>query len=186
MNRLSLALVHYPVVDKNDQLYTTAITNMDVHDIARSCKTFGLDQYYLITPIKAQQELASTIKNFWINGSGKDRNRDRTQAMDLISINENIESAIMNEEKLVKEKPLIISTSAKECFNKKTISYQRGQELIAQHKSVMLIFGTGYGLASSVLENSDYLLEPIYGHEGYNHLSVRSAVAIILDRLCSR
>jgi hypothetical protein len=33
------------------------------------------------------------------------------------------------------------------------------------------------------MEQADYILEPIYGPGEYNHLSVRSAVAIILDRL---
>jgi hypothetical protein len=30
-----LALLHYPVYDKNHQVVTTAVTNMDIHDIAR-------------------------------------------------------------------------------------------------------------------------------------------------------
>jgi hypothetical protein len=42
---------------------------------------------------------------------------------------------------------------------------------------------TGYGLADTVLEQADALLEPIRGRDGYNHLSVRSAAAILFDRL---
>jgi len=37
-------------------------------------------------------------------------------------------------------------------------------------------------LTKEVKDDSDYVLAPIEG-KGYNHLSVRSAVAIILDRL---
>jgi hypothetical protein len=45
-----------------------------------------------------------------------------------------------------------------------------------------ILFGTGWGLTREVKDSSDYILAPIEG-KGYNHLSVRSAVAIILDRL---
>jgi len=48
------------------------------------------------------------------------------------------------------------------------------------------MFGTGFGLASEVLDKADYILDPITGVNGYNHLPVRSAVAIILDRLIAK
>lgn len=185
MNRLSIALLHYPVVDRHDKLYTTAITNIDVHDIARSSRTFGLSQYYLVTPISAQRELANTISSFWIDGSGKDRNRDRTSAMDLVNVQSDFQGCIDREYELTGEKPLLIATSAKVC-EKRTIDYQKGRALIEQHKSTILIFGTGYGLAPSIVDQAEFLLEPIYGPDDYNHLSVRSAAAIILDRLRSR
>jgi hypothetical protein len=47
----------------------------------------------------------------------------------------------------------------------------------------LLVLGTGYGLADEMLERCDLLLEPIQGDDEYNHLSVRAAAAIILDRL---
>jgi hypothetical protein len=182
MNRLSISLLHHPVVDRHEQLYTTAITNIDVHDIARSACTYGLNQYYLVTPILAQRELANTIATFWIDGSGKERNRDRTRAMKLIDIQSDLESCIEREKQLTGINPLLLATSAKVCC-KKTIDYSTGQKLLNESKNVMLIFGTGYGLAPQIVERADFLLEPINGMDGYNHLSVRSAVAIILDRL---
>ena len=47
----------------------------------------------------------------------------------------------------------------------------------------LLIFGTGWGLTETVFSRADVVLEPVRGPGSYNHLSVRSAVAIILDRL---
>jgi len=44
-------------------------------------------------------------------------------------------------------------------------------------------FGTGRGRAREVLQESDYILAPIEGVLDYNHLSVRSAAAIVLDRM---
>lgn len=185
MNRVSFALLHHPVVDRFNQLYTTAITNMDVHDIARSACTYGLDQYYVVSPILAQRELASTMASFWVEGGGRKRNEDRAQAMNLVRVEESLEQCIAHESKQCQEKPLLIATSAKLC-GEKTISYEKGRQLIAQSASTILIFGTGYGLAPEVIAQSNYVLEPIYGAHDYNHLSVRSAAAIILDRLHGR
>jgi hypothetical protein len=39
MADLYLALLHYPVYDKDHKIVTTSITNMDIHDIARSART---------------------------------------------------------------------------------------------------------------------------------------------------
>lgn len=185
MKRLSLALLHYPVVDRHDQLYTTAITNIDVHDIARSSCTYGLDQYYLVSPILAQRELGQSIAEFWISGSGHRRNKDRARAMGLVNIQSDFDACVAREQELIKKKPLLIATSAK-ISEHKTIRYAQGRELITQAESTILIFGTGYGLAPHILDQADYILEPIYGADDYNHLSVRSAAAIILDRLCAR
>ena len=48
---------------------------------------------------------------------------------------------------------------------------------------ILLLFGTGFGLTDEVMDSSYKILEPIRGNTKYNHLSVRSAVSIILDRL---
>ena len=50
-------------------------------------------------------------------------------------------------------------------------------------KPILLLFGTGYGMEQEHMNGFDYVLEPIYGPSDYNHLCVRSAAAIILDRL---
>lgn len=179
--RVSLALLHYPVLDKEGQLYTTAITNMDVHDIARSSCTYGLNNYYVVSPLSAQREMANTIANFWVSGGGVKRNKDRSEALELVSVQESLEDVLEYETSNF-SKPIVIATSAK-IFENKTISYAKGQEIISKSSNILLLFGTGYGLAPQVLDIADYVLEPIYGVKDYNHLSVRSAAAIILDRL---
>jgi hypothetical protein len=47
----------------------------------------------------------------------------------------------------------------------------------------LLLFGTGWGITDDVFSRADLFLEPIEGPTAYNHLSVRSAVSISLDRL---
>jgi hypothetical protein len=47
----------------------------------------------------------------------------------------------------------------------------------------LLLFGTGWGMTEEIFAVADLVLEPIRGCGDYNHLSVRSAVSIYLDRL---
>jgi hypothetical protein len=65
----------------------------------------------------------------------------------------------------------------------KSIAFGTLRKLLEDRNTpFFLLFGTGWGLTQEVKDSSDYVLAPIEGR-GYNHLSVRSAVAIILDRL---
>jgi hypothetical protein len=56
-------------------------------------------------------------------------------------------------------------------------------ELATTDAPVLLLFGTGWGLADSMIPEVSRVLTPIRGAPPWNHLSVRSAVAIVLDRL---
>jgi hypothetical protein len=47
-----LGLVHHPIKNKRGDVVTTSVTNLDIHDIARSARTFGFDGYYIITPVQ--------------------------------------------------------------------------------------------------------------------------------------
>ena len=51
MADLYVALLHHPVYDKNGAVVTTAVTNLDVHDIARLARTFGVRGFYVCTPV---------------------------------------------------------------------------------------------------------------------------------------
>ena len=83
--RVAIALVHYPCLDKHGGIYTTSITNMDVHDIARSSVTYGVDAFYVVTPVGAQQEMARSIIRYWEGDSGK-RSQDREGAFQVRSV----------------------------------------------------------------------------------------------------
>jgi hypothetical protein len=67
------------------------------------------------------------------------------------------------------------------------IGYGELRDLMAGEDSgaFLLVFGTGWGLSEEIMQGADYTLKPVSGYTGYNHLSVRSAAAIILDRLFS-
>ena len=64
------ALLHYPVLNKEGKTVVTAIANMDLHDIARTAKTFGVEKFYVINPVEAQRRLAGQIIGHWREGYG--------------------------------------------------------------------------------------------------------------------
>ncbi len=180
--KLSIALIHYPVYDKNRKIVTAALTNLDLHDIARAARTYGLFRYYVVIPLEEQKELATRIANHWRDGWGSVYNPKRKEALDLITVSDNLRDAVENLEKESGRKVKIIGTGAK--GNHSNISFRDMAKILEKEdNSFLLIFGTGWGLTDEILANSDYVLDPIKGPGEYNHLSVRSAAAIIMDRL---
>jgi len=179
-----LALIHHPVFDKNGEIVTTAITNMDIHDIARAARTYGVKRFYVVHPVRALQKLALKIIDHWETGYGSRYNETRKEALALASIKSSLDDVIIDIEKESGEKPILVATSARSGLRKTPFSELRDM-LRKRPGSFLLLFGTGWGLAHEVLDRCDYVLEPVEGLAGYNHLSVRSAAAIILDRLLS-
>lgn len=179
MNKLFVALVHYPVNNKNGEVISTSITPFDVHDIARSCLTFGVSAYYVINPSPGQKKVVDRMIQFWDSGFGKTYNPNRTEALAITKHANTLEDSINDISSLTGSSPLLIATSAKTSNLSKTISIPKLVEL-NKKRDLMLLLGTGWGLAPELFALSDYILEPIYGLEEYNHLSVRAAAAIML------
>lgn len=178
---IDIALVHYPVLNKIGEIIGSAVTNLDLHDIARAAKTFGVEDYYVITPYEDQQQLAHEIVDHWQTGHGSHSNPSRKSALGVISIVDSLESAIEQITTKRGQKPQIVTTSAQPQDNSLTFQQVRAQALTDE--PLLILFGTAHGLAPEILEIADYTLPPIHGTTGYNHLSVRSAVSITLDRL---
>ncbi len=183
MKRAAVALVHHPCLDKHGEVYTTSITNLDVHDIARSSRTYDMGAYYLVTPIHAQQELARGIASFWETDVRGQKVPTRADAMRLVRVATTIEDAILEETRALGARPLVVATSARETEG--AASWPAFRARLPDACGVLLLFGTGYGLAPAAMELADVVLTPIHGAGEYNHLSVRSAAAIALDRLFS-
>ena len=180
-----VALLHYPVYDKNGQVVTTAVTNMDIHDIARSGRTYGIRGFYVVTPVKALQKLARKIIQHWELGYGSEYNVTRKEALALARITDTLDDALIDIERECGEKPLLVVTSARPGGERTSFTELR-DVLLKVSQPLLLILGTGWGLTEAIFSRSDYVLEAIEGPTDYNHLSVRSAAAIILDRLLGR
>lgn len=180
-----MALIHHPVVDKNGDTITAAVTSLDLHDIARASKTFGVKAFYVVTPLEDQQILIQRILGHWVTGAGATYNPDRQAALALIRLKPSLQDVVAEMETATGEKPYVVVTSAR--MDKSDLSYAAIKDMAngEQKKPILLLFGTAWGLAPEVMAAADYRLAPINGCREYNHLAVRSAVSIILDRMLS-
>lgn len=179
-----LGLIHHPVLGRQEEIITTSVTNLDIHDIARSARTFGYKKYFIVTPVKKQHTLVQSILDHWNTDVENSYNPDRTSALSFIELANTIELAVSRIEEIEGQKPVIVVTGAN--FKDKTINENELRaKLKVDKRPMFLLFGTGWGLHASVVDNADYKLDPIIGtaEDGYNHLSVRSAVAIYCERL---
>ncbi len=179
--RVDIALVHYPVINRNGETIGSAVTNLDLHDIARAGKTYGVSTYWVVTPFTEQQQLARQIVDHWINGHGGRVNSDRGTALSLVSVCSDLTEAVAGSTERFGEEPLVLATCAR--VQDKTITYETIRKEVWRGRPILLVFGTAWGLDSAILARADGVLPPLYGRAGFNHLSVRSAASIILDRL---
>jgi len=180
-----IGLLHYPVYNKRGEIIASAITNLDLHDLARLAKTYGAERFYVITPLADQQDLAERICQHWVSGFGALYNKDRQEAMSLISVVSSLEKSMEEIKDRQGELPALMVTDAGK-NKRERITYEMAREIVASTRVIMLLFGTAWGIAQELMRKADYVLAPIVGVSQYNHLSVRAAAAITLDRLFSR
>lgn len=178
----SIALLHYPVYDKNRQVVATAVTNLDIHDIARAARTFGADRYYIITPVAEQQRLVNRVADHWQSGWGAGYNPKRKLALDLLKVMSDLAAVTEDIQSRHGKKPLLVVTGATGRAGAVT-DRELATRIREQADHFLFVFGTGWGMTEEIFDAADLVLAPIHGSGAYNHLSVRSAVAIYLDRI---
>ena len=185
MGELYLGLIHYPVLNKRGEVIVTSVTNLDIHDIARSAVAYGVSRYFIINPVPSQRSLTRRIIEHWMAGYGMSYNPDRGHALGVVDVVESLAEAVQTITGDSGRSPTIIGTSAR--VGNKSVSFSGLRTMIEKDGTpYLLLFGTGWGMADEVKEVCAYMIEPIQGTGGYRHLSVRSAAAIVLDRLKGR
>lgn len=182
---LYVALVHYPIYDKNRKVVATAVTNVDVHDISRASATFGVSGFFVVTPVALQRMLVQELLAHWKDGPGAVYNPRRSEAISFARVVPDLAQATEAIQEETGYRPITLGTGAS--LTQGIISHSKAREILAGPQgAALLVLGTGWGLERSFLDGMDYLLAPIKGPGEYNHLSVRSAASILLDRLLGR
>jgi hypothetical protein len=184
MSVVFCALLHHPVRARDGSTVTTAVTNLDVHDIARIARSYGLANYFIVSPIEAQRQLVERILGHWRDGAGKKRIPERADALSRVLVVQSLEAVVGAIAAGQGAEPLVIATAARPLVGREVTPYAQVAESLGQEgPPALILFGTGHGLTDGVLRNADLLLPPIQASSDYNHLSVRAAAAITLDRL---
>lgn len=203
-----LVLLHSPVLNRKGEQVATSVTNMDIHDISRSARTFGLKGYFLVTPIQDQHEVVEQILGYWRSESSLKHHPDRATAVSLVRLARDFDEVKAAIRAAHGEDPEVVLTDARPHPNSVSYAdYRRELWSPAREngRPVALVFGTGWGVSEAFYPEVHRILAPVYGpegveagrrspsdreecpatrqNEGYNHLSVRAAAAIILDRL---
>lgn len=178
---LSVVLLHDQMLDKQGSLVTTSVTLIDVHDIARSARTYGVRGVYVAHPSAALRRLCRTLKDHWSEGFGAAYNPNRRDALSLVEVVSDLDEAVQQIDLRTGRLPKLIATSARDGSGR--VGFADLKARLADGSPHLLMLGTGWGMSSRLLERSDLFLEPITSGGDYNHLSVRSACAIMLDRL---
>jgi len=182
MARLYAALVHYPVLNRRGEIIASAITNLDLHDLARAGRTYDVRACYVVTPLRDQQALSERLLKHWNEGIARELLPERVEALRRIRVVEDIRAAADDIASVHGLRPGIWATTAGK--GERRLTHREARCLLVEDaKPYLLLFGTGWGLAPAVFDQVDAVLEPIAGMNGYNHLSVRCAAAILFDRL---
>lgn len=183
---LFIALIHYPVLDRNGRIVTSAITSLDLHDIARSARTYGVRAVYVVHPVAEQREFALRVLDHWRMSHGRLFDSRRREALELVELTSDLDHAITAASAIANARPLLVHTSARAGGD--GITYAQLREMMNREDAapVMLMLGTGFGMAPAMREAAGLALAPVLGEGEYNHLSVRAAASIILDRLRGR
>ncbi len=180
---LHVVLLHGDMLDKQNKLVTTSLTIIDMHDLARSCRTYGARSLFIAHPSPAIRKLGRTIKNHWEEGYGATYNPNRKDAIEQVNIVSNLDEAVQQLDLKYGQLPTLIATSAREGGQR--VNFPELRERLQTGQPYLLMLGTGWGMSEALLARADIFLAPVRGGTIYNHLSVRSACAIMLDRLLS-
>ena len=171
-----VAILHHPMRDRLGEVVTTALTTLDLHDMARTCRTFGVARFYVVHPIEPQRAIATRILAHW---RGDEARHDyRGDALARVRVVASLDDVLADVTEAAGARPRIVATTAKQQPGNISVSALR-----ALPGPGLVLFGTGFGMTDELLARADAILQPVQSTSDYNHLSVRSACAILLDRL---
>ena len=154
-----VGLVHFPVYNKFYDIVTTSITNLDIHDISRSCLTYGIRRFFVINPLPSQKEILTWIRKFWKSEIAEFYNPHRVKALSILEYAKSVENAIEFINNQEKTSPLLVTTTATKM--EAQIGFEEFSNLNIE-QPVFLLFGTGNGLTKELHTNliSLYHLNP--------------------------
>jgi len=183
MGNLYIGLLHFPMRDRCGDIVATATTSMDVHDIARTARTYEVARYFVITPLPSQREIAWRIRGFWSEGEQAVEKSRRGEAIEIVDVLPDIEESIDWISATEGTMPLLVATSAQGHVEQAVSYVELRRVLRDEARPIYILFGTGWGMVDELIQTCDLVLPPIMRESEFNHLSVRAAVAITLDRV---
>ena len=183
MPRLYLALVHYPVVNRRGEVIASALTNLDLHDIARAAKTFGVQAYFRGHPAGRPAGFRRADRGPLDDGPGCGTGA-RPPSGHGTGAGDGVDCGGHRHHHGHRGRTAAGGGHLRPAAARPPSIARRCAPTIAGGRRCLLVFGTAWGLAPEAIAGADRVLAPIAGTADYNHLAVRSAAAIVLDPVC--
>jgi hypothetical protein len=177
---LSIALLHHPVLNRLGEEITSTVDHFDVMDGSRLALTFGVQRFYVVNHVPAQQALVERLIRHGTAGDGREARGEFERTLwapDLAAV-------VDRETRELDRRPSVVATTA--AHSPVAVGFAALRERLHAGEPMLVLFGKAWGLSPSALASADVRLAPIEGGTGFNHLSVRSAMAIVVDRLLGR
>ncbi len=184
-----VVLLHYPMLNRKGETVATSITNIDLHDISRSSRTYEVDATVFVTPIPEQKQLIERILGYWDQGKTREWHPDRNDAFSRFRLFSSFDETLAFVHQHAGGEIEVVMPDARDLPGVTQVSAASIRERWENEPTPgakVIVFGTGWGIAPEFFSKVDTFTKPIFGplgRDGYNHLSVRAAAAILLDRL---
>lgn len=84
MMQVSVGLVHWPIKNRCGEIVATSVTNLDIHDIARACRSYGVKNYFVVNRLEGQKMFVERVLDYWKVGFGQKFNPMRKTALGMV------------------------------------------------------------------------------------------------------
>jgi hypothetical protein len=175
---LTVALVHHPVVDRRGDEIASTVDHFDVMDGSRLSLTYPVRRLYVVNPLQAQRALVERLIRHGTRAAERDEARG---AFSKTAWAPDLDAVIAEHERELGTRPTVVASSAR--ASSRDVGLDVVRERLHGGEPMLLLLGKAWGLAPRLLEAVEVRLAPIDAGTGFNHLSVRSALAILIDRL---
>ncbi|MBC8072045.1 MAG: RNA methyltransferase [Deltaproteobacteria bacterium] len=174
---LSIALLHHPVLNRIGEEITSTVDHFDVMDGSRLTLTYGVQRFFVVNQVPAQQALVERLIRHGTAGDGREARGEFARTLWA----PDLATAVELETRALGRRPSLVATTAASSAD--AVGFVTLRERLRHGEPMLVLFGKAWGLSASALGSADVRLAPIEAGTGFNHLSVRSAMAIIVDRL---
>lgn len=175
--RVWLALVHYPVRDATGAEIAATCSERDLVDLGRLSLVYPVEAAFVVQPLEAQGAL---VERLIAHGTRADRAHARGH-LGRLRLVATLADAVALASDAAGRPVTVVATTARPSDDAVAAATLRAR--LERGEDALILFGKASGLADHVIAGADARLAPVGGGTGFDHLPVRPAIAIVLDRL---
>ncbi len=112
MGNVYVALLHYQVLNRVGETVTSSVTSIDLHDIARAGRTYGVEGMFVVHSSAPQRRFARRVMDHFLSGPGRDFHPTRAEALRAVEVVADLDGAVEAIEKKEEIRPILVATSA--------------------------------------------------------------------------